>query len=51
MKNISNRGRMTTVQHGRTAARVMAEELVAEHKRWRMPLLSWENGKIVKTHL
>ena len=39
------------VIRGQAAAKVMAKELVAEHKRWKMPLLSWENGKIFKTHL
>jgi len=31
------------------AAKVMANELRAEHRRWNLPLLSEKNGKIVAT--
>jgi len=37
------------VQRGQAAAKIMARELRAEHKRWNMPLLSWKNGKVVAT--
>lgn len=40
---------MSAVQRGQLAAKAMAKELRAEHKRWNMPLLSWKNGKIVAT--
>jgi hypothetical protein len=35
--------------HGEAAAKAMAKELRAEHKRWNLPLLSWKNGKVVAT--
>ena len=31
------------------AAKLMAKELTAEHKRWNLPLLSWKDGKVVAT--
>ena len=31
------------------AAKAMAKDLRAEHKRWNLPLLSWKNGKIIAT--
>jgi hypothetical protein len=31
------------------AAKLMAKELRAEHKRWNLPLLSWKDGKIIAT--
>lgn len=40
---------LTAVQRGQAAAKAMAKELRAEHKRWNLPLLSWKNGKIVAT--
>ncbi len=40
---------LTPVQRGEAAAKLMAKELRAEHKRWNLPLLSWKNGKIVAT--
>jgi hypothetical protein len=40
---------ITAVQRGQAAAKTMAKELRAEHRRWNLPLLSWENGKIVAT--
>ncbi len=42
---------MTAVQRGEAAAKIMAKELRAEHKRWNLPLLSWKDGKVVKTWL
>lgn len=30
-----------------TAAKLIAEKLPAEHKRWNLPLLSWKDGKVV----
>lgn len=35
--------------HGQAAARLMANEPRAEHKRWNLPLLSWKDGKFVAT--
>jgi hypothetical protein len=35
--------------HGQAAAKLMAKELRAEHKRWNLPLLSWKDGKVVAT--
>ncbi len=40
---------MTAVQRGQAADQAMAKELRAEHKRWKLPLLSWKNGKVVAT--
>lgn len=40
---------MTAVQRGQAAAKTMAKELRAEHKRWNLPLLSWKDGKVVTT--
>jgi hypothetical protein len=37
------------IARGQAAAKAMAKELRAEHKRWKLPLLSWKNGKIVAT--
>lgn len=37
------------VTRGQAAAKVMTKELRAEHKRWKMPLLSWKDGKVVET--
>lgn len=34
---------------GHAAAKAMAKELRAEHKRWNLPLLSWKDGKVVAT--
>jgi hypothetical protein len=42
---------ITAVQRGQAAAKAMAKELRAEHKRWNLPLLSWKNGKVVATKL
>jgi len=40
---------VTPVQRGQAAAKIMAKELRAEHKRWNLPLLSWKDGKVVAT--
>jgi|GEM_PF-2417952 len=40
---------LTPVERGKLAAKAMAKELVTDHKRWNLPLLSWKNGKIVST--
>jgi len=37
------------IARGQAAARIMAKELRAEHKRWNLPLLSWKDGKVVAT--
>jgi len=42
-------GSLTPVERGRLAAKAMAKELVTDHKRWNLPLLSWKKGKIVAT--
>ena len=38
-----------SILRGQAAAKTMAKELHAEHKRWNLPLLSWKNGKIVES--
>ena len=38
---------LTPVQRGLLAAKKMARELRAEHRRWKMPLLTWKDGKVV----
>lgn len=38
-----------SILRGQAAAKAMAKELRAEHKRWNLPLLSWKDGKIVAT--
>lgn len=35
------------VELGLAAAKKMARDLRAEHKRWNMPLLTWKDGKVV----
>lgn len=37
------------IARGQAAAKLMAKELRAEHKRWNLPLLSWKDGKVVST--
>jgi hypothetical protein len=37
------------IARSHAAAKVMAKELHAEHKRWNLPLLSWKDGKVVAT--
>ena len=39
------------ITRSQAAAKVMAKELRAEHKRWNLPMLSWKNGKVVATKL
>ena len=38
---------LTSKERGLLAAKKMARELRAEHRRWKMPLLTWKNGKVV----
>jgi hypothetical protein len=38
-----------SILRGQAAAKLMAKELRAEHKRWNLPLLSWKDGKVVAT--
>lgn len=38
-----------SILRGQAAAKLMAKELTAEHKRWNLPLLSWKDGKVVAT--
>jgi len=35
------------IARSQAAAKVMAKDLRAEHKRWNLPLLSWKDGKVV----
>ncbi len=37
------------VSRSNAAAKIMAKELSAVHKRWNLPLLSWKDGKVVET--
>lgn len=39
-----------SILRGLAAAKIMGKELRAEHKRWKMPLLSWKNGKVIATN-
>ncbi|NQX01642.1 hypothetical protein HQ447_13375 [bacterium] len=34
-------------ERGNAAAKAMSKALLAEHKRWKMPFISWKNGKVV----
>ncbi len=38
-----------SILRGQAAAKAMAKELRAEHKRWNLPLLTWKDGKVVAT--
>ena len=38
---------LTAVERGQAAAKAMAKDLRAEHKRWNLPLLSWKDGKVI----
>jgi hypothetical protein len=38
---------LTSEERGLLAAKKMARELRAEHRRWKMPLLTWKDGKVV----
>ncbi|WP_367872926.1 hypothetical protein [Luteolibacter sp. Populi] len=40
-------GEITSKERGLLAAKKMARELRAEHRRWKMPLLTWKDGKVV----
>lgn len=37
------------VSRSNAAAKLMAKEVRAEHKRWNLPLLSWKDGTVVET--
>jgi hypothetical protein len=39
------------IARSQAAAKLMDEELRAEHKRWNLPLISWKNGMVVATKL
>ncbi len=45
----SSSSKQDFVTRNEAAAKIMAKELRAEHKRWNMPLLTWKNGKVVAT--
>jgi hypothetical protein len=45
----SSREQPAFIARGQAAAKAMAKELRAEHKRWNLPLLSWKNGKVIAT--
>lgn len=34
-------------ERGNAAAKAMSKALLAEHKRWNMPFITWKNGKMV----
>jgi hypothetical protein len=34
-------------ERDKAAAKAMSKALLAEHKRWNMPFISWKNGKVV----
>ena len=36
-----------SIERGQAAAKAMARELRAEHRRWNLPLLSWKDGEVV----
>lgn len=38
---------LTADERDQAAAKAMSKALLAEHKRWNMPLILWKNGKIV----
>jgi hypothetical protein len=39
---------LTAEERGLLAAKKMARDLRAEHKRWNMPLLTWKDGKVIE---
>lgn len=41
-------GEITSKERGLLAAKKMARELRAEHRRWKMPLLTWKDGKVIE---
>ena len=34
-------------ERGSAAAKAMSKALLAEHKRWNMPFITWKDGKVV----
>jgi hypothetical protein len=46
-KQLPTSGAITSKERGLLAAKKMARELRAEHRRWKMPLLTWKDGKVV----
>ncbi|MCW1915610.1 hypothetical protein OJ996_18640 [Luteolibacter sp. GHJ8] len=46
-KTTPTSGTITSKERGLLAAKKMARELRAEHRRWKMPLLTWKDGKVV----
>ena len=44
-------GEVTSKECLLLAAKKMAHELRAEHGRWKMPLLTWKDGKVVSVKL
>ncbi len=47
-KPVTTSGELTSKERGLLAAKKMARELRAEHRRWKMPLLTWKDGKVVE---
>ena len=47
-KSATTSEELTSKERGLLAAKKMARELRAEHRRWKMPLLTWKNGKVVE---
>ncbi len=41
------RGPLTPDERDKAAAKAMSKALLAEHKRWKMPFITWKNGKVV----
>lgn len=37
-------------ERGLAAAKAMSKALKAEHKRWGMPLLAWNKGRIIRVN-
>ena len=47
-KSATTSEELTSKERGLLAAKKMARELRAEHRRWKMPLLTWKDGKVVE---
>lgn len=41
------RALLTPDERDKAAAKAMSKALLAEHKRWNMPFITWKNGKVV----
>ena len=45
--SVATSSKQDFVTRSQAAAKIMAKQLRAEHKRWNMPLLTWKDGKVV----